>query len=482
MPNDKTANTDVKENPKDGPKEAGAAGAAGKMFDDAYTSPKRKESKESKKRSTSDTEEQPLDPHLITHRRDAVPPAQPESLPTLELIQNDTETQSRGKQFSENAKTVFSKVDTDGDGKLTNIEIDKAVNNADIKGAEAQVVAAMKTNNATLSSLVDDGGFTLADLEIVEKKSEDGDAAVNGVLNSVSYSAESLAKAKKTDYKLFAAPNALDSIVPEAATQGGLGDCYFISALSSAASTEQGRRAIRDMIQENKDGTYTVTFPGAPDEPIRITRPTDAQLALYAKATEHGIWAAVLEKAYGEYSSRSVLRRNESTLMPSEIPQENVGEGSCRADGLRMISPGGVNSYDFNFSLASDDELDKELTAATQSGRAITLNSNEFLGEDTLTKYGIINIDDKGVPRSHEFAVIGYDTQSKQLIIRNPWGRTEPRDSQGRPKDGVDDGVYRMSLEEVRKTFKRLNVAEKAPSGRFLDSPIKADEKNTKAA
>lgn len=470
MPTDKTAKTDVKESDKDGSKEACAAGAAGKLHDDAYTSSKKKDTNESKKTSTSDTENKPLDPHAKIQPTDAAPPAQPESLPKLQLIQNDTETQSRGKQFSETAKTVFSKVDTDGDGKLTTSEIDKAVNNADIKGAEAQVVAAMKTGNSTLSNLVDDGGFTLADLEIVETKSKEGDAAVNGVLNSVSNSAASLDAANKADFKLFASPNALDSIVPEAATQGGLGDCYFISALSSSASTEQGRRAIRDMVQDNNDGTYTVTFPGAPDEPIRITRPTDAQLALYAKGSEHGIWAAVIEKAYGEYASRSVLRRNIFSLSSNEIPQENIGSGSLKSDGLRILTPGGVDSYSFNFGNESNDELDKALTDATRDGRPITLGRNGSPWE-TL---GLSNGDD-GVPRRHEYAVIGYDPETKTLLVRNPWGHTEPRDSQGRPKDGVDDGVYRMTIDEVRKTFSSIQVAEQTAPGGLVDSPSRRE-------
>ncbi len=44
--------------------------------------------------------------------------------------------------------------------------------------------------------------------------------------------------------------------------QSGWGDCWFESSLASLARTTQGQLTIAKMIKQNKDGTYTVTFPG----------------------------------------------------------------------------------------------------------------------------------------------------------------------------------------------------------------------------
>ena len=54
-------------------------------------------------------------------------------------------------------------------------------------------------------------------------------------------------------------------------TQLPYGDCFFEAALASLADTKQGQQLIKNMIKENKDGSYTVTFPGDPKHPIRVT-------------------------------------------------------------------------------------------------------------------------------------------------------------------------------------------------------------------
>ncbi len=91
----------------------------------------------------------------------------------------------------------------------------------------------------------------------------------------------------------------VDAIKPGAVRQGIIGNCIFLAILSSLAALRP--RLIMQTMADNKNGTFTVTFPGASNEPILIIPPTETELLLYAGASKFGTWPAVLEKACGEF-------------------------------------------------------------------------------------------------------------------------------------------------------------------------------------
>jgi len=75
--------------------------------------------------------------------------------------------------------------------------------------------------------------------------------------------------------------------------QGGISYCYLTAGLSALANT--GPRAIRDIIESRSNGQeFVVQFAGT--EPIRINRPTDAEIGLFAPATPgHYKWNMPVE-------------------------------------------------------------------------------------------------------------------------------------------------------------------------------------------
>ena len=89
-------------------------------------------------------------------------------------------------------------------------------------------------------------------------------------------------------------------------SQGELGDCYLLAALSSVAKTDPA--LIRQSVAANANGTYTVKFAGGgghakaavtvdADLPtIADGRPAYAQLG-----SDDSLWVAVVEKAYADY-------------------------------------------------------------------------------------------------------------------------------------------------------------------------------------
>ncbi len=253
--------------------------------------------------------------------------------------------------------------------------------------------------------------------------------------------------------KLFAKPgDPVASVKPEAVVQGGVGNCYFMAALSSLAQVNP--MAIVDMIKDNGDGTYTVTFPGASDEPITVLAPTEYELSRFAAAGPHGTWPAVMEKAYGVYRSQSTFQQClPLSYQDSNYPQEATDGGSSHSAGLAILTGGDVEMV----SSASTREAHAALTKAFKEGRPATAYIHKelfslFFGGNNLTA-------DAGIPRGHEYSVLSYNPETGIVTIRNPWGRGEPMGRDEKPRDGLNDGVFNMTLEEFKLNFSGLALA-----------------------
>ena len=41
-------------------------------------------------------------------------------------------------------------------------------------------------------------------------------------------------------------------------------------------------------------------------------------------------------------------------------------------------------------------------------------------------------------------------------MLRNPWGRFEPSDDKGKPRDGKDDGIFEVSYSEFVRDFGKI--------------------------
>lgn len=90
-------------------------------------------------------------------------------------------------------------------------------------------------------------------------------------------------------------------ITPEAVRQGRLGSCYFHAVIAALADTHP--ESLRQMIQENSDGTYRVEFA---DGQAEIAYPEDIRYSReIGYDVSDGWWVAVLFRAYAQ----KVLRR-----------------------------------------------------------------------------------------------------------------------------------------------------------------------------
>ena len=83
--------------------------------------------------------------------------------------------------------------------------------------------------------------------------------------------------------------------------QGGVGDCYYLSVLSSVAKTNP--TVIRESVVDLGDGTYWVQFTRRRQQRVRpcrwrARRPGNFNYCLTQLGAQESMWVAMMEKAY----------------------------------------------------------------------------------------------------------------------------------------------------------------------------------------
>jgi len=360
-------------------------------------------------------------------------------------------------------KGNFDLIDSDRNGRLSKAELGKALGNPSFQGNNAAAIAtAYKryddmvrfsedsaiTRKLPQHSLLDkfpvrnlsERGITVADLDAFLSAANDNSAQVSEAMGRFSISSYGPSASKQA---LFT--NGMASIRPDHIQQGELGDCYFLAAVASLASHPQGQLAIFNMIQEHSDGRFTVTFPGK--EPVTFQAPTDAELSMYSNSGRDGLWLAVLEKAY------AVQRNDNAWLIQRSNPYEKIGNGDTLAEGIRAATGSSTRSDILKATPLRNLRLNLRL--ALQQQRVVTAavmnNLNPFSDNDRTAN---------GLPKGHAYSILWYDAASDQITVRNPWGSTEVLDENGRTRDGVNDGTFKMSLTEFQQTFDLVTYQE----------------------
>jgi hypothetical protein len=222
---------------------------------------------------------------------------------------------------------------------------------------------------------------------------------------------------------------------PDDIEQGDLGDCYFLSSVAALAKDDP--QAIRNMIRDNHDGTFTVTFPGDPSHPVTVEGPTDEELKRFAHDKD-GVWVAVLEKAHRYYTERVAADPGGD---PSQALELLTGK---KFDTESVAASNGS---------VSDAQVATMLTKSMQSGQEVVAWSppNPKNGPPAT----------KVVP-SHAYTVLNYDAATQTVTLRNPWGTLG---FDGKKIPSLHDeggGVFTVSLDDFRKNF--CNMSIEAPS------------------
>jgi hypothetical protein len=206
-------------------------------------------------------------------------------------------------------------------------------------------------------------------------------------------------------------------------------------------------QVVKDAVQQREDGKVAVHFPGL-SEPIVVNRTTDTENALFATAGSNGTWITHVEKAWGQTQTANPKAAFEQSSWPAK---------SIRAWSNAHATTTSVPESLPEYCRGEVPDFMKGMKDALDHGRIVM----------TWTRKGEREIGNL-VP-GHAHTVLGLDSEQGTVKVRNPWGRKEPLNEKGKPRDGKDDGIFELSLEEYLKDFHRIAVQTtdaRPPKGR----------------
>ncbi len=190
--------------------------------------------------------------------------------------------------------------------------------------------------------------------------------------------------------------------------QGKYNDCVFEASAAAVATTKKGQVAISKMIVQNSDGSYTVTFPGAPKSPVKITQTELKATGVHDSAT----WADVLE----------------ATLITSDPKFANGAQLPANAKGAPNGSPPTPAQY--ALYLLTGSLASKDVASSLKIGNEIP----QAFGNGQPVVAFCANNDEGALVSGHEWTVLACNPQANQVTLRNPWGAFG---TAGTTKDGI---------------------------------------------
>ncbi len=214
--------------------------------------------------------------------------------------------------------------------------------------------------------------------------------------------------------------------------QGGYNDCVFEASAAAVATTATGQATISQMIVQNSDASYTVTFPGERRKasPVTVTQSILQSTGVSDSAT----WADVLEAA--------IITSDPNFANGAQVPPNVIGA----ADGSPP-TPAQYGLYLLTGSLAS-----KDVASSSNIGIEIAL----ALGNGQPVIAYCANDDEGALVSGHEWTVMACDPPANQITLRNPWGSFGVA---GTTKDGVaynGNAEVTMTLQQFGQYYQEV--------------------------
>lgn len=387
-------------------------------------------------------------------------PVQASETAAAELPTDFLQNISDPRHMVEILNRVFSELDKNHDNVLSRPEVDMAVIDRFLTAEDSAGVSVLKSCFEEIKDLHKEGwfarknGVTLADLLAFEQillmesqaaEREDHEKMRELVRITTRHAARAL-RAHKKLYTNMDEPE--KSIRPEAIRQGIVGDCYFLAALASIASTNPA--LIKWMITPLEDHYYQVVFAGCMEAPVVVPEPTPVELALYAKVGDYGMWPAVIEKAYGiflqQHSARKVI-----------IPATAADAAESVYEAFDLLT--GQMGHWEALPLLSSERFKALLDSAFKEHRAVAAATQP--GKSGYTQ-------DAKLPAQHAFSVLGWNSRKEEITLRNPWGRVSEMCSIFENADGI----FTISVNTFRRNFIALYYEDWAPDESIDDGEL----------
>jgi hypothetical protein len=198
-------------------------------------------------------------------------------------------------------------------------------------------------------------------------------------------------------------------------SQGYLGDCYLIASLGSIA--DNSKAAIKNMLINNGDGTWTVRFYyKRVADYVTVNRElaseqvgADNALVYDAKgslcsSTSNVLWIALVEKAYAQWNETGKTGRSDTSNAYAAI------EGGWPYDVYRQVL-GCTTVCTFTPSTSGAQTT---LITALNKHRIANVCTNPNV--DSSTK----------LVGNHVYNVLSYNSKTGKFTLYNPWGSDQP--------------------------------------------------------
>ncbi len=342
---------------------------------------------------------------------------------------------NNGRQISEpGAKLQFTNLRTHVKTVVTLNEEGSVPANFQLKGQggdEFSIAATDGTHNRDFSDSV--GKLTVARMD------GGSDLVKDPALDSDDINSDGTPKFGKKRFTGALFKNGVSYTDPK---QGQLGNCYVTSGMAAVAFFNP--EALEKIIEDNGDGTYTVTFKQYDwnrqkytDVPIKVdgdlyVRSWGGPLYGSSNGGDVGessmeLWYPLLEKAYAQWKGS----------------YNNIGGGGHAGDVMQAVL--GRRQDSLSVVGASETEVWNTVKKAMDGKQPMAAGTH---GEDQAARYT-----NTGVYSDHSYSVIGYEEKAgvKYVKLRNPWGESEPSGN------GQNDGIFKLPLATFMKLYDNLD-------------------------
>ena len=335
----------------------------------------------------------------------------------------------------------FNYFDRDNNGSLSQSEIARALKDPLTGTHDKNVLKDIQAHYKNMGHMWESGINVRALKEYADGVRRD--ATGSELISNIWSSCYSVNQGQKEgiNHDLFAdKKEPLHSITPDAIKQGSIGNCYFESSLASVAGAHP--QMIKDAIKDNGDGTYTVRFAGHKNNPLRVKAPTEAEQGLYNHGSSYGLWASVMEKAYGSYCQQHFWRRNVSNLGGGYAPAEGAEGGGKTGDVVTLITGQETSTKSIANTAPETIRQDLEKAFGHDARKVVTASILTDLDSGKTTKDNFY--------KCHAYSITNFAPDGKgggMVTVRNPWGG----------KEGTTAGSISIPLNKLFNNFTEVN-------------------------
>jgi len=237
---------------------------------------------------------------------------------------------------------------------------------------------------------------------------------------------------------------------PADVNQHGLKNCYFDAVLASMAA--QNPNFVKNMVQANPDGTYTVHLFDPNGNRVDVTvnneLPMDSNgnLVGVCGPNNQGNWASIVEKAFAKYNDAyHVINFN-----PTGVGYDSINVADNDEGFFRVLTGVGA-SFTPNRIFETPEEQDafaQKMHDAINNGQTVWATTS---WPTTSTPQIIPNGDQIEAAHSYSVIDVNKDADGNWYVdLRNPWGHNSTAFGD-LFDDNKHDGVVRLSISDYCK-------------------------------